>query len=256
MMKMRVAFAVAGLALGAFLASAVAQAATYDLAADFSSANSLGSPWSITYNGGTTLPTQAAVGSNGNHLEPAIPGAFFGTGTNLNSDNPFAFVAGKDGSQAGLTDGDFLTGDVVIHTPNSGSDLTIAWTAPVAGIIDNLVFDVWYAHSSVTRSNNVEFSLGATVLNWVTSTAQNSNRSGAGGATGGPVSVNAGDLLTLTFAKTAGLPPGSDFGSLTGLNLAFDFTASAVTPIPATLPLFVSALAGLGWFARRRRQQA
>ncbi len=250
-MKMRIGLAVAGLVLGALLGSGVAQAATYDLATDFSSANSPGSPWSISYSGGT-LPTQAAVGSNGNHLEPAIPGAFFGTGTNLNADNPFAFVAGVDGSSAGLTNGDFLAGDVVIHTPNDGSDLTIAWTAPSAGIIDNLVFDIWYAHSSVTRSNDVGFSLGASVFNWVTSSASNPNRSAGGGITGGPVSVNAGDLLTLTFAKTAG----QTFGSLTGLNLAFDFAPTAVTPIPATLPLFVSAVAGLGWFARRRRQQA
>ncbi|WP_395022837.1 hypothetical protein [Dongia sp.] len=250
-MKMRLAFAVAGLAFGALLGSAVAQAATYDLAADFNGANGPGSPWSITYSGGT-LPSQAAVGSNGNHLEPAFTGPYFGTGTNLNADNPFAFLAGRDGSQAGLTDGDFLTGDVVIHTPNDGSDLKIAWTAPSAGIIDNLVFDVWYAHSSVPRSNDVDFNLGASAFSWVTSTVLNSNRPGAGGITGGPVAVNAGDLLTLTFAKTAG----QTFGSLTGLNLSFDFTASAVTPIPATLPLFVSALAGLGWFARRRRQPA
>src|SRR4051794_17329857 len=120
MMNMRVVSAVAGLAFGALLGSAVAQAATYDLATDFSTANVPGSPWSITYAGGTPLPTQSAVGNNGNPLEAAIPGAFFGIGTNLNSDTPFALVAGKDGSQAGLTDGDFLTGDVVIHTPNSG----------------------------------------------------------------------------------------------------------------------------------------
>jgi hypothetical protein len=250
MMKMRLAFAAAGLAVGALLGSAVAQAATYDLSTDFGGANGLGSPWSITYSGGT-LPTQSSVGNNGNSLEAAIPGAFFGTGNNLNQDNPFAIKAGVNGSGAGLTDGDFLANDVVIHTANDGSALKIAWTAPTAGIIDNLVFDTWYAHSSVARSNDVQFTLGASVFNWVTSTALNSNRSGAGGITGGPVSVNAGDLLTLTFLKTAG----QSFGSLTGLNLAFDFTPSTV-PIPAALPLFVSALAGLGWFGHRRRKQA
>lgn len=60
--------------------------------------------------------------------------------------------------------------------------------------------------------------------------------------------MNAGDLLTLTFAKTAA----QAFGSLTGVSLSFDFVAT--TPIPAALPLFVSALVGLGWFARRRKE--
>ena len=60
--------------------------------------------------------------------------------------------------------------------------------------------------------------------------------------------MNAGDLLTLTFAKTAA----QSFGSLTGVSLSFDFVAT--TPIPAALPLFVSALVGLGWFARRRKE--
>jgi hypothetical protein len=168
------------------------------------------------------------------------------------------FRAAQDGHFAtgvggALTDNDFLAGDVLVHTPNDGSALTITWTAPTAGIIDNLVFDVWYAHSTVTRSNDVSFSLGAAVHNTTTSPTNNSNRSGAGGATGGPQFVNAGDLLTLTFLKSALPLPGQEFGSLTGLNLAFEFAPSNV-PIPASLPLFVSALAGLGWFAHRRRR--
>jgi hypothetical protein len=249
-MKMRVALAVAGLAFGAFLGSAVAQAATYDLATDFGTANTVGSPWSITYSGGT-LPTQSAVGSNGNHLEPAIPGAYFGTGTNLNNDTPFAFKPSINGSGvSGLNDEAFHAGDVVIHTPNDGTDLTITWTAPSAGTIDNLDFDIWYAHTNVTRSNDVNFTLGAIVSDFVTSTASNTGRSTGGTQQGNGIVVAAGDLLTLTFAKTVG----QTFGSLSGLNLSFDFTATAVTPIPAALPLFVSALAGLGWCARRRRQ--
>jgi hypothetical protein len=248
---MRVAFAAAGLAIGAFLGSAVAQAATYDLSAQFDTVNASGSAWALTY-AGSPLAHQSAVGSNGNHLEPAIPGGYFGTGTNLNNDTPFAFVAGKDGSDAGLTDEDFLAGDVAFHTPNDGTNLTLTWTAPSAGIVNNLIFDVWYAHSSVSRSNDVNFTGAGTALSWVTSAALNSSRSGSGGATGDGVAVNAGDLFTLTFARTAG----QTYGSLTGLNLSFDFVASATTPIPAALPLFVSALAGLGWFGHRRRKDA
>jgi hypothetical protein len=249
-MNMRVALAAAVLAAGALLGSAVAQAATYDLATDLSGANGSGSPWSITYSGGT-LPTQAAVGSNSNHLEPAIPGAFFGTGTNLNTDTPFVFKPSVNGSSAGLTDGDFLAGDVVIHTPNDGTTFSIVWEAPTAGTIDNLLLEVWYAHSSLTRSNSVFYSLGAGSPSfWFTSSTQNPDRSNPGDFGFSSASVNAGDLLTLTFAKSAG----QSFGSLTGLNLSFDFTATAVTPIPAALPLFASALIGLGWFGHRRRK--
>jgi len=257
-MKMRFALTAACLAVGSFLSSAVAQAATYDLAADFGTANSPGSAWSFAYSGGA-LPHQASAVNN-NHLYPAIPGSgFFGTGSNLNADNPFIFKAAVNGSSANgvpgqtLDDGDFLAGDVVVHSPNDGSALTITWTAPAAGTINNLEGSVWYAHSTVDRSNDASFSLAGTVLNnWTLSPTINSDRSGPGGVTGDGVLVAAGDLLTLTFAKTAL----QAFGSLAGVALSFDFNATAVTPIPAALPMFITALAGLGWFARRRRGQA
>ena len=114
----------------------------------------------------------------------------------------------------------------------------------------DLDFAVWYAHTNVTRSNDVQLTLAGSTASWVTSTVLNSSRSGGGGATGSGIAVTAGDLLTLTFAKTAA----QQYGSLTGLALSFAFNAAATTPIPAALPLFVSALAGLGWAARRRRQ--
>jgi hypothetical protein len=250
---MRLAFVAAGLAIGTLVGAAAAQAASYNLGTDLSGANSPGSsPWTVTFNGGTTLPTVAGVGSNGNALEPAIVGPFFGTGGNLNADVPFVFTAATNGSGAGLTDNDFLIGDVIIHTPNSGTDVTITWTAPTDGILDNLDFAAWYAHSSVVRSNDVSLAIDgdpASPHSWVTSTVLNSNRLGAAGLTGGGLSLNAGDLITLSLAKTAL----QSFGSLTGVNLSFDFQA-AVTPVPPALPLFVSALAGLGWFAHRRRR--
>jgi len=252
-MRMRLALAAAGLAIGTLAGAAAAQAASYNLGTDLSSANSVGSPWTVTFNGGTTLPTQPGVGSNGNSLEPAIVGPFFGTGTNLNADVPFVFTAAKNGSNAGLTDNDFLIGDVIIHTPNSGNDVTITWTAPTDGILDNLDFAVWYAHSSVTRSNDVSLAIDGdpgSPYSWVTSTILNSNRSGAGGVSGGPLNLSAGDLITLSLAKTAL----QSFGSLTGVTLSFNFESTV--PIPAALPLFMSALVGLGFLARRRRDAA
>jgi hypothetical protein len=252
-MKMRVALAVATLALGTLLGSAAAQATTYDLSGDFSTVNTSGSPWSIIYNN-SALPIQPAVEDHDNHLEPAIPGAFFGTGPNLNADTPFAFKASENGEDAGLSNGDFLAGDVVIHSPNDGTNLAIIWKAPTAGVISNLDLAVWFAHSNqADRSNDVNFSIGSLVATDLhTSVSDNSTRPDplSNIIQNGTVTVAADQLLTLTFAKTSGL-----YGSLSGVALSFEFQ-TAVTPIPATLPLFVSALAGLGWLARWRRQAA
>ena len=86
---------------------------------------------------------------------------------------------------------------------------------------------------------------------WTVSNGSNGNRNSPGTyANAGPLSVNAGQLLTLSFTMTAL----QSFGSLNGARLSFDFQAAAVTPVPPALPLFVSALAGLGWFAHRRRR--
>jgi hypothetical protein len=261
---MRVALAVGGLALGTLFGSAVAQATTatiYDLGTDLYTS---GSPWSITYNGGTALPHQGSAVNN-NHLYPAIPSdGFYGLGTDLNdsASTPFVFRAAVDGHLAtgpggALSDDDFLAGDVLVHTPNAdNSDVTITWTAPSAGTIDSFDLALWYAHSTVDRSNDVTFDYDGNPgapFTWVTSVALNSGRDPLtqGSLTGGGIVVAAGDLMTLTLAKTSGI-----YGSLTGLNWAIEFTASAVTPIPAALPLFVSALAGLGFLARRRRQAA
>jgi len=251
-MKVRVAFAVLGLAIGALVTATAAEATTYNLTSDYSNANNPNGPWSYNF-AGSPLPHQGTPVANGNPYNAAIPaGGYFSTGNDLNNNSPDVFKAAVNGTTVGGTNGDFLAGDVLIHSANDGGVLTIVWTAPTAGIIDNLDFSIWYAHSPVDRSNDVTFSLGSSVFNFVTSKIANSDRNAAGGLSGGPFSVNAGDLLTLSFAKTVG----QSFGSLTGVALAFDFNSTAVTPIPTTLPLFMSGLAGLGWLAQRRRNQA
>jgi|AraplaMF_Col_mMF_1032025.scaffolds.fasta_scaffold01351_12 hypothetical protein len=251
-MKMRLGFLIACLMAGAVVSTA-ARAAPYDLTTDYSNTANPNGDWSYTYSG-NPLAHQAAPGTV-NPLNPAIPaGGFFGTGNDLNQNTPFVLKAAVNGSSAGGTDNDFLAGDVLIHSPNDGTALTIQWTAPSAGTITDLAASVWYAHSSVTRSNDVTLSLASAVLGaWTVSTADNTGRADQGSyANAGPLAVNAGDLLTLSFAKTAL----QSFGSLNGVAMSFDFTASAVTPIPAALPLFISALVGLGWFGRRGRSQA
>jgi len=248
-MKMRLALAAAFLTIAG---SSAALAASFDLVTDFNSSAQSG-PWSYNFAGGP-LTHQSTV-QNNNALAAAVPaGGYYSPGNDLNLYSPDVLKAAVNGSAAGESDADFLAGDVIVHSPNAVTAVTLSWTAPSAGTITNLDASVWYAHSAISRSNDVSLSLASLVLaSWTVSKTENADRDHPGTFTGaGPYSVNAGDLLTLSLLKSAG----ESFGSLNGVALSFDFTAVAATPIPAALPLFVSALAGLGWCARRRRQEA
>jgi hypothetical protein len=259
-MKMRVALMAAGLAAGTLLSVAVAQAATYDLSGGLYTANTSGSPWAITFNSAPLTLKSGAV--NNNHLFPVIPpqgifsaGATDPTDLNDGANTPFVFRAAQDGHFATglggtLTDGDFKKDDVVVHSPNAGSAVTITWTAPAAGNISGLDLGLWFAHSTQpARSNDVTFSVGTLVASLNTSTGETRPTTLDNIFNDGATAVAAGELLTLTFTRF-----NLEFGSLSGVALSFNFDATAVTPVPASLPLFVSALAGLGWFAHRRRR--
>jgi len=252
-MKMRMTLATACLAIGAFIGTTAAQAASYSLTSDYSSTSNPNGAWSFNFAGGP-LAHQATV-QNNNALAPAVPaGGYYSPGDDLNLYSPDVIKAAVNGSAAGESNADFLAGDVIIHSPNAVTPLTLTWTAPAAGTITNLAAAVWYAHSAISRSNDVSLSLANVVLtSWTVSKTEHPDRDHPGTFSGaGPYSVNAGDLLTLSFLKSAS----ESFGSLNGARLSFDFAAAATTPIPASLPLFASALAGLGWCARRRKQQA
>ena len=255
-MNVHVALTAAMLTIGALVGVPAAQAATYNLTSDYSDSANPNGAWTYVYDG-SALAHQTAPVANGNHLIPAVPGGgFFANGADFNQNTPFVFKAAVNGSSAGLTDGDFLAGDILIHSPNDGSkDLIIQWTAPTAGTVSNLSASAWYAHSSVARSNDVTLSLVVAAVTTLIDSATISSTTHAGRsnaatfADGGPFAVNAGDLITLSFLKTAG----QQFGSLAGLTASLDF-APVTTPIPATLPLLMTALAGLGWAGLRRRK--
>lgn len=63
------------------------------------------------------------------------------------------------------------------------------------------------------------------------------------------------DLLSISWIGRS-TNTGAGHSLLYWDNVKVSAAPAAVTPIPAALPLFVSALAGLGWVARRRRRQA
>jgi hypothetical protein len=257
-MRMRLALAAALLTIGGLVSATAAQAVTYDLSADYSDAVNPTGTWSYHYNNallphvpnpGLSNPLGNAISSNG----------YFSTGNDLNLNTPDVLKATVNGSSAGGTNNDFMQNDIVIHSPNDPiHPLTIVWTAPSAGTVNSFTFSTWYAHSSVDRSNDVKLSTDISsvttqLVAWTISKVSHGDNSLANVATftGGPFNVSTGDTILLSFLETAG----QSFGSLNGVAASVNF-APVATPIPAALPLLMTALAGLGWAGHRRRKQA
>ncbi|MBN8993347.1 MAG: PEP-CTERM sorting domain-containing protein [Rhizobiales bacterium] len=233
----------------ALAAPSAGHAVTYNLSTDFSNSANPNSVWSYVY-GNTPLPNQPAAIANGNSFQPATAGGYFSTGNNLNQDTPFVARAAVNGSAAGGTNLDFVAGDIVIHSPNDGTALSIRWTAPSDGLIDFHTL-VWYAHSSVDRSNDVSLLLGGNPFDTVlVNTASYTNNTDRWDVTGNGFSVAAGEILELVFAKTAGQP----FGSLNGLSFDVDFTPNvSAVPEPSTWAMMILGFAGVGFVAYRRK---
>ncbi len=242
----RYAFAAAALlATGAMASPALAT--VYTLGGDFSNANNPNGVWSITQ--GTTLLTHYPQPSDGNSLDSAAANGFWGVGGSFNTDVPFVLQTTEDGSATGsFNNNDFLTGDVIAHSPNSGAPLFINWTAPSAGSI-SFSSAVWYAHSPVTRSNVVSDLLGGSLLNTIT-VDNTSNRSAPiTTLSGSSLAVSAGEVLAFSFAQS----PGQTFGSLDGISATVNFSSSAV-PEPATWAMMLVGVVGLGAVRRARRR--
>ena len=232
----------------AFAAPSAGHAATYNLSTDWSNSANPNGVWSYVY-GNTPLPYQSAAAAN-NPLQPATAGGYFSTGSDLNQNTPDVLKAAVNGSAAGGTNLDFVAGDIVIHSPNDGTALSIRWTAPSSGLIDFHTL-VWYAHSSVARSNDVSLLLDGSLFDTVlVSTASYKNNTDRWDVTGNGFSVDAGDILELVFAKTAG----QSFGSLNALTFDVDFTPSvSAVPEPSTWAMMILGFAGVGFVAYRRK---
>jgi hypothetical protein len=235
-----------GVFAGVFAVSSYAQV-DVNLANDFSITN--GDPngnW--TYLDNSSLLSVQTPLNNGNPIYPAVSGGYWGLGNDLNTNTPDLFKAQVDGSNAGETNGDFLKGDIVSHSPNDGSTLFLNWTAPTAGTITNLTLDVWYAHSLVSRITDFSLTDNSTVLfSGAVSPTVNFNRSHPGSYTYvAGFSVQAGDVISLGLTKAAG----QQYGSLSGEYLDFTYTAQAV-PEPISMTLL-----GLGAVALLRKKRS
>ncbi|MES2195761.1 MAG: PEPxxWA-CTERM sorting domain-containing protein [Pseudomonadota bacterium] len=237
----------------AFAAPSTGHAVTYNLSTDWSNSANPNGVWSYVYGGGTLVPHQPAASANGNPLVPATAGGYFSTGSDLNQNTPDVLRAAVNGSAAGGTNSDFLVGDIVIHSVNDGSTLSIRWTAPSSGQIDVDAL-VWYAHSSVARSNTVSLLLDGVSLSGPATVSNTSYKNrDEGVAFGDNRSVDAGDILELVFAKSAG----QQFGSLNGLSFEVDFTPTiAAVPEPSSWAMMILGFAGVGFMAHRRRKTA
>jgi len=226
----------------------MAHAATISLGNDFSISN--GNPngqW--VYQDNTTNLTLQIPLDNGNPLRPALATGYWGLGNNLNLDTPDFFKALVNGSSAGETNNDFLAGDIVGHSPNDGSTLFERWTAPSSGAVTNLSLSAWYAHSIVSRSDDVALYLNNNFLCGATlSPTVYYNRGNAFSCTSAGFAITAGDVISLGLTKTAG----QAFGSLAGESLNFTFTpAEGGVPEPGTVVL--TALGVCSVLLRRRR---
>ncbi len=220
---------------------------TISLQNDFSITN--GNPngnWSysegMTPSSATLLSLQVPM--NNNPLYPALSTGYWGTGNDLNVNTPFLFKALVDGSQAGETNNDFLAGNIVGHSPNAGDYLFATWTAPSAGMVGTQTGMVWYAHSSVSRSNDwALFFDNTTLASGTVANGQGLNNPDI--FSDGGFAVQAGDTISLGIRRSAG----QQFGSLAGMDLGFSFTA---TPEPGSLILMGTGVVGLAGLLRRK----
>jgi hypothetical protein len=222
-------------------------ATTYSLGGDFSNSLNPNGAWAFRQ-GSTALAHFLPSTSNATNL--ALSNGYWGTGSDLNTNTPEIGKVTVNGvATGGYTNADFLAGDVILHStnPGTGAAITVDWIAPSAGFID-LAASTWYAHSGVSRSNDVLVTLGNVTLG--TGVLSNSSFAGRNSALSFSftnLAVAAGTVLSFRYTPTTGQP----FGSIAGLSETVSFTASAV-PDASTWATLSLGLALLPWLARRR----
>ena len=240
---MKISMLIAAAALAA--AASPAHAVVFSLSGDWSDAANPNGAWS--YGPGLTHYAQP---SDGNSFNPAAGNGYWGSGPTFLF-APFAVKVTTNGAATGAyNNGDFLAGDVVVHSPNNGAPVSITWTALGAGTIA-LNSQVWYAHSIVARSDDITAFLNATSLGSATVTNA-ITRGTALTLAAGSFSVAAGDILTFSFTKSAG----QEFGSIAGIAATIDFTPRAVAgvPEPASWAMLIAGFGAVGGTMRRRRE--
>jgi hypothetical protein len=244
-MKMFINTALIGAAAIALPQSA--SAANYSLASDWSDVTNPNGVWSFV--AGSTTLTHYPQPAVANTLNPAAANGYWGLRSDFEAIGGFVLKTTTSGTGASpYNNGDFLAGDVILHTLNDGGITYINWTAPNAGTM-SFASSVWYAHSPVTRSDDVAAFLNATSLGSVTLASGVARTSAVTSLSGNNLAVAAGDVLSFRFTKAAG----QTFGSLAGIGLTVDFTPRiSAVPEPATWDMMIIGFGLVGSALRRR----
>lgn len=235
-------------AIGAFPLQA--GTVSYDLASQWANNSNPNGTFSFKQ-GNTLLPYQSSFTALG---ALALPGVTSGYAP---GDVPGDFLPLIAKATAnGVSTNDYLTGDVVFHTVDgfngnpAAGQLNIDWTAPTSGTI-TISGDIWYAQSSVTRSNDFSLELvrGGVVIETIeTGTISPTSSLGSGRnnqdplSSGGSLSVDSGDVIELVAQRSAG----QSAGSADGLNLTItETTTTTSAPEPSAFALGVLAIGGV-----------
>lgn len=215
-----------------------AGATVYSLNSDWSNVANPNGPWTLRGNN-TVLPFQSNIPNLG------LPGqGAWAPGSTQGNFLPSWFKAVS-------TNFDWVTGDVVVHTPDlaNGSPFTnanVLFTAPTLGIAD-ISGSLWNARDTSDRPqawqlfiNDVLQASGALdgVLRATPTTFNIPD-----------VLLSAGDTIRLQIFRTN--LAGTSTGDFVGSNLIVDLTATGV-PVPSALLLFASGLGVFGFLGRRR----
>ncbi len=224
----------------AALVSPVGTAAViYDLAADWSTTDNPNGPWSYL-NGTALLPNQPTT-CCGLPVAPSFaPSHVSGT---------FLPVFGQATPGA----------DIYVHSydPFNGQaaqgEAVLAWTAPISGLADVSGY-FYYSQIPYQRSNDLTVRLGSTVLSTaVLSYLVHQDAANRWEFSFNNLAVNAGDMLTVMFQRSAGQSAGSSDSG----NLTIALTAGAVpvgnVPAPPTNALIFAGMAALIVSSVRRR---
>src|SRR5579885_1621374 len=102
-MRMHSILTCAGLAIGTLIGAATAQAATYDLSADYSDTANPTGTWSYHYN--SALLPHVGAPATFNVINPAISSnGYFSTANDINIFSPDVFKAQVNGASVGYSD--------------------------------------------------------------------------------------------------------------------------------------------------------
>jgi len=227
--------------------SALAQADTFDLAAQWSNTSNPNGTW--TYREGNNALPLVPNYDFGGTIPGFTPQPAWAPSDIGGHFLPVWLQSSQTGTPSGFYSGAVLPGDVIVHSTDvfNGSGEGIAnviWTSPEAGTID-ISGDIWWVRN-LGRANDFSVHVGgALVADGVISDGSIYTRSNALQFGAGGIPVLAGEVVELDVTQD----PNSFAGEINGVNL--QITESTATPEPGSLSLLGLGLTLVAGFSRR-----